>query len=310
MIVDWKAAGPGRRQGRLDTGGPEEIPVWEVHSGRPGPTLVVTAGVHGCEYVGIQALRVLYRRLEPAALRGRLLLLPLLNARGFYAGAKGVVPEDGKNLNRVFPAPAGGTAAERIAHAVEAALYPQADFLLDLHGGEVNEAMAPLVFFPAQAAPEVTARARAAAACLAVGYRIPSTARDGLYSWAAQRGVPALLQEVGYGGLWTREQVEQVLAGIDSLLGHLGMGGEARPNAAQREALEACYRTAEADGFWEPQVRPGQAVAEGQLLGVLSDLEGRPLQRLTAPWDGVVLYHTVGLGVEAGSPLLALGRFA
>ena len=69
----------------------------------PGKTLVVTAGVHGCEYVGIQALRRLAADLDPARLSGNVILLPLANPSAFYAGAKQVVPEDGVNLNRAFP---------------------------------------------------------------------------------------------------------------------------------------------------------------------------------------------------------------
>lgn len=68
-----------------------------------GKTLVVTAGVHGCEYVGVQALRRLAAELDPAELSGNVIFLPLANPTGFYAGAKRVVPEDGVNLNRAFP---------------------------------------------------------------------------------------------------------------------------------------------------------------------------------------------------------------
>ena len=59
----------------------------------PGRTLVVTAGVHGCEYVGVQALRTLAQELDPSAMTGNAILLPLANPYGFYAGAKRVVPE-------------------------------------------------------------------------------------------------------------------------------------------------------------------------------------------------------------------------
>lgn len=64
-----------------------------------GRTLVVTGGVHGCEYVGPQALRRLAGELDPARLSGNVILLPLANPSAFYAGAKQVVPEDGVNLN-------------------------------------------------------------------------------------------------------------------------------------------------------------------------------------------------------------------
>ena len=89
----------------------------------PGKTLAVTAGVHGCEYVGVQALRRLAAELDPAELSGNVIFLPLANPTGFYAGAKQVVPEDGDNLNRAFPGDPAGTLSARLAHALEAALH-------------------------------------------------------------------------------------------------------------------------------------------------------------------------------------------
>lgn len=320
--------------------GERSLPVWIINGARPGPTLVLTAGVHGCEYVGILALRRLadmirsadtayppadmirsadmarpagtarsIDMIRPEALAGRLILLPLVNAEGFYAGAKGIVPSDGKNINRVFPARPGGTEAEQIALAIQTEIYPEADFLLDLHGGDVNEAMTPLVFFPKAAAREVNERSRLAASHLPVDVRIPSTAKNGLYSHAARCGIPALLMEVGGLGRWTEEEVEQDLSGIRSLMGFLGMGETPRPNPAQREAAETLYLEAEADGLWFPRIRPGQAVSAEELLGVLEDLEGNPLQTVRAAWDGIVWYHTVSSGVRKGDALVAYGRY-
>ena len=113
-----------------------------------GRTLVVTGGVHGCEYVGPQALRRLAGELDPARLSGNVILLPLANPSAFYAGAKQVVPEDGVNLNRAFPGDSAGSLSARLAFALETALYPEADLLADLHSGDCNEALHPLVFFP------------------------------------------------------------------------------------------------------------------------------------------------------------------
>ena len=79
----------------------------------------------------------------------RVILLPLANPSAFYAGAKQVVPEDGVNLNRAFPGNSAGPLSARLAFALEAALYPEADLLADLHSGDCSETLHPLVFFPA-----------------------------------------------------------------------------------------------------------------------------------------------------------------
>lgn len=297
----------GKEQGWLPLEGGGRLAVWTIQGAAPGPTLVLTTGVHGCEYVGIVALRRLFGETDPKRLRGRLLLLPLVNAEGVYAGAKQVVPQDGKNLNRVFPASPGGTEADRIAWAVQEQIYPEADFLLDLHGGDVNETMTPLVFFPATADFRVAERARTAASYLEVGVRIASSAENGLYSCAAHRGIPALLMEIGSLGRWTPEEVEQELRSIRSLMGYLGMGEKAIRNPAQKEARTAVYQEAACAGLWFPRIQSGQSVEQGEILGTVESLEGEILQTVAAQCGGVVWYHTVSLGVKAGDPLVAYG---
>lgn len=310
QITDRKEWEAGRITGMLPVKGSSGLPVWMVQGMSDGPTLVLTAGVHGCEYVGIVALRRLFSHLSPAKIRGRVILLPLVNGEGFYAGSKQVVPTDGKNINRVFPPPAEGTLAQEIARTVVEQIYPEADFLLDLHGGDVNEAMTPLVFYPSTAAPDVAAHTRAGAQHLEVMYRIPSTAQNGLYSYAAQCGVPSLLMEVGGMGLWTESQVESELRSIQSLMGYLDMGPAPVKNSRQQEAVEMCYVEAEASGLWFPEVKPEQLISAGQMLGRIEDLESRVLQTIYARWDGMVLYHTVSLGVAAGDALIAYGRMS
>ena len=91
------------------------------------------------------------------------ILLPLVNPKGFFAGVKQLNPADGKNLNREFPGEEDGTETQRMAWVIEKLLYPEADFLLDLHGGDWNEELAPLVFFPCGAGQTVEQETRRAA---------------------------------------------------------------------------------------------------------------------------------------------------
>lgn len=274
----------------------------------PGWTLVVTAGVHGCEYVGVQALRILARELIPDAMTGNVILLPLANPYGFYAGAKRVIPEDGVNLNGAFPGDRNGSLGRRLAFALEDALYSSADFLADLHSGDCNESLHPLVFFPTAGEKDVNAAALEAAKALSVDYRVRSTARNGLYSWAVQRGVPALLIERGGQGRWSQPEVDACKADVYALMGHLGIlpGGE--KNRVQQEIVEANYVESDADGFWYPLVAKNQDVCMGELLGRLESLTGELLQEVRAKFDGVVLYHTVALGVHMGEALIAYGH--
>ena len=92
-----------------------EIPFGIVEGAEPGPCLLVTAGVHGSEFCSIEAaLRVM--RMDPERIKGTLLVLPILNVQGFRRRSIYVMPEDGRNLNRMFPGRHDGSTSERLAH--------------------------------------------------------------------------------------------------------------------------------------------------------------------------------------------------
>lgn len=275
----------------------------------PGKTLVVTAGVHGCEYVGIETLIRLKEELDPATISGRVILLPLVNPEGFYLGSKQTIPTDGQNLNRMFPGDPAGTFSSRLAKILEETLYPEADFLMDLHGGDVNEDLTPLIFFPAAVPDTLAAKASAAAAALSVPYRVASTAKNGLYSWAAQCGIPALLIERGERGLWSEEEIAACKRNVFELMDHLKIKPFSNTDFHQKEIRQAVYEEAPVNGFWYPAVsHAGQKLKKGALLGTLKDIYGNEIFRCTAPFDGVVLYYTLSLGIKCKDPLIAFGE--
>lgn len=275
---------------------------------KPGKTVVVTAGVHGCEYIGIQAVRQLSRELDPAKIRGQIVLVPLINESGFYNGNKQIVPGDGQNLNRVFPGDFNGTESFRIAKTVEQYLYPVADMLIDLHSGDVNERLTPLVFFPARAELHVTEKSYEAAKCLSLPYRVASLSKNGLYSWAAQCGIPALLLERGSQGEWSQEEVELYKGNVYELLAHLDIVDYPASKTAQAEISNSRYVESPSDGFWYPAVKEGAKILKGDLLGELKDVDDNLIARYEAEFNGVVLYYTLSLGVRKNDPLIAYGQ--
>ena len=306
MIFCGMALAPGRKvRVPLPVPGAQPLETLCLCGAAPGRTLVVTAGVHGCEYVGVQALRRLAVELDPAELSGNVILLPLANPTGFYAGAKQVVPEDGVNLNRAFPGDPAGTLSARLAYALETALYQAADFLADLHSGDCNEALYPLVFFPTAGTEAVNRAALTAARALTVHYRVRSTAQNGLYSWAVQKNIPALLIERGGLGLWSETEVNACCEDVRALLRHLDILPGGNPFRDQVEIAEARNVESAADGL---AAGLNDSVKAGALLGRLEDLSGRCIQEVRAEFDGVVLYYTAGLGVAAGDPLIAYGH--
>jgi len=291
-----------------------EVPVIELAGAGDGPRLTVLAGVHGCEYASMAAVRRWARGLEDRDLRGRVVAVPVLNLPAFRARSPFVVPDDGKNLNRCFPGDPAGTLADRLAHATFTRLISGSDALVDVHAGDMVEALEPFALYDAGPA-EV--RARELATAYGLGYVVrsepgPGRAVGGSTSAAAaDAGIPAIIAEAGGCGLVERAPVEAHMRGLDRILAALGMAdpaAAASPERGPSHLRRFLWLRCQDEGWWEPTVAPGDAVTEGQLLGTVSSLDGaRLLQTITAPAAGVPLFVTSSPAVAADGLLLGLG---
>jgi predicted deacylase len=289
-----------------------EVPVVELTGAQDGPLLTVIAGVHGCEYVPMAAVRRWTRNLEQREFSGRVRAVPILNVTAFRARSPFVVPEDGKNLNRCFPGNPDGTLAERLAYAAFTELITGSDAVIDAHCGDMVEALEPFALYEAGAA-EATARDMALA--YGLGYVIrqergPDRAVGGTSSGAAaEAGIPAITAEVGGCGLVEAWAVDTHERGLNAVLTQLGMttGGEVTgsdPTQLGRFLWLRCGRA----GFWDAAVAAGEKVSEGQVVGTVSSLDGSELyETITAPADGVIIFLTTSPAVADDGLLLGLG---
>src|SRR5206468_8286437 len=124
----------------------------------PGPRFLLTAGIHAAEYTGTLAALRLGRDLDAAHVHGTIVILPLLNVPGFYERSVYVNPEDGQNLNRAFPGRADGTWSERFAHHLLNDVVLRFDRAMDLHAGDMVEALEPFLGFRKTGNADVDAR--------------------------------------------------------------------------------------------------------------------------------------------------------
>ena len=127
--------------------GATRVPVSVVRGREPGPVLALVAGTHGSEVAPIVALQRLRARLDPAALRGAVILVHVANLPSFLGRTIYYSPVDRKNLNRVYPGRADGTVSERIAHAITTEVIDRADYLVDMHAGDGNESLRPYTYW-------------------------------------------------------------------------------------------------------------------------------------------------------------------
>lgn len=286
------------------------IPVTIIQGCKTGKQITLSAGIHSREYVGIQALSELAKELQPEEIAGTVLILHCCNYDGFLRRSADVFPQDGKNLNQIFPGCADGTVTEQVAAFLEESVIQNSDYIVDLHSGGFCEALTPHVYFQGTAQKEVCRISEQIARLTSVPYIVQSNAENGFYSWAGQRGVPAVIIERGGCGLLDRHEVEKDIADVRNILRGLGFLRDGIPTAHFPKHLiqTAYYENAPCHGCWHPQKNPGDMVSKDELLGEIRDIYGELLEQIYAKTTGVILYQTVSLGIEAGTPMIAYGE--
>jgi len=312
LAVGSLSAAPGeKRYGVIEfavDGRPYRLPMWLVNGRSDGPTVVVTAGVHAAEYASIAAALEFGRALDPGTLRGRAIVVPVMNGPSFTARSIYVCPLDGRNLNRVFPGDAHGTASEQIAAWVSQQVIAQADYYVDLHGGDLVEALVPFTIFFRTGEARVDEKSLEMARAFGIQYLVSSETPGSTFCAASRAGIPSILTEAGGQGLWTPEDVGRHTAGLDRLLRSLGMLPGGPPDPVPVTLLEQfLWLRSDHDGFWYPGVPVDAAVENGQTLGTVQDAEGHVLQAALSPARGRVLFIVTSLAINKADPLLAVG---
>lgn len=289
-----------------------QIPVTLINGAQDGKTILITAGIHGCEYPGILTTIELARELDPLKLAGRLIMVHPANPQGFAAKTPQLVPGDGKNLNRVFPGDKEGTIADKIAYTLTHNFQNEADFYMDLHGGDLLELVTPYVYYPGMAKDDVVTISKSAAEVLDVPYMVKSTATTGAYNSAALRGVPGILIERGGQGLWNRAEVDSYKKDVLNILKYLKViEGELTANRHKPvDLINPIYLAANSGGCWYPSVKAGDRLIKGQTLGEVKDVFGNTLDIYYSQLEGVVLYLTTSLAVCKDDSLVAYAEFS
>src|SRR2546430_16155622 len=174
------AAEPGQRtHGWVRVPGvepPWEMPAFVIRGRQPGPTLAVTGGIHAAESPGIASATRLAREVDPAALRGTLIVVSPVNSPGFYERSMYTNPVDGKNINRTFPGDPAGSAAQRVTHFLTTELITGADAYVDLHGGVLIEDLGAFAIYQQTCRVGVDGRAHALADAYGLEYVLAAPA--------------------------------------------------------------------------------------------------------------------------------------
>jgi predicted deacylase len=248
------------------------IPIVVLKNG-DGPTALFMSGNHGDEYEGQVALCNLTKTLDPARIRGRVIILPAANFPAAMAGRR-TSPIDEGNLNRSFPGDPDGTVTQQIAYYIEHELVPLADLVCDMHSGGSSLMYVPSVLLPGyrhdadMSGP--LAALKSFAAPLAYVAETNIGADRTIAGAAARQGVQSLGTELGGSGHVTRAALRVAERGVNNLMVHLGILPEADRIAADGPSriLEVggpdYFVYAPENGLYEPLVELGDMVRAGQ----------------------------------------------
>jgi len=293
-----------------------EIPVILINGMKPGPVLWINAGIHGAEYSGIEAAIRISTDITPQKLSGALIILPIVNIAGFFSRSIYICPIDNKNLNRVFPGKKDGSLSEIIAYTLIEEIAPKVSYLIDLHGGDMVEALYPFVAIKKTGEKDVDTTAED----LAIYYGIKTvieitedavgwTGEGTLFATMAKRGVPALLAEAGGVGQLDETSVSMHYNGLINVMKYLGML-EAAPTKPEGHEFfnDFIWLYSSHQGIFYAKVKAGDKVTVGQPVGEVRDYFGRILETIASPVEGRVLFLVSSPATKENGLVMGIGK--
>ncbi|MFK7835108.1 MAG: succinylglutamate desuccinylase/aspartoacylase family protein [Sulfitobacter sp.] len=290
---------------------PDHTPVGlqvQVHHGkRPGPTMFVSAAIHGDEVIGVEIVRRLLRAPQLNALRGTLLVVPVVNSYGFLSRSR-YLP-DRRDLNRCFPGHPSGSLGSRLAHIFLGDVVKRCDFGIDLHSAAIHRTNLPQV--RVSPGDKMTAK-------MALDFGAPvvltSPLREGsLRAVAADHGVPIVLYEAGEGLRFDEMAVRAGVAGILRVMRGQDMlpaKGIAKAKVAPHLCISSSWQRAPAGGLLRTFRAEGETVAEGDVLATVSDPFGDVETDLIAPNAGILIGRAILPVVNEGDAVFHLARLS
>ena len=289
-----------------------------VRGTKPGPVLALVSGLHGTEYASIIALEKLIGAIDPAQVSGTVIIVPLVNLPSFEQKVPHVNPVDGKSMNRFYPGNPNGTQTDRASWAITKQVVEKCDYLVDYHGGDLDENLRPYSYWPKSGDAKQDATTREMA--LAFGLdtiiiwsdrpRDPSASRY-LDNTANTRGKPAIAVEAGHAGTVEPRDVDALVNGTFSLMRYLKMlPGAPSPVAHPVWIGKVDTVESEQTGIFHPLVQRGTYVAQGMKIGYVTDFYGKVIYEAVAPSAGVVLYICAVPSMKKGDTVANVGEIA
>lgn len=294
------------------------MPVIVINGAKAGPTLALVAGAHGTEYSSIIALEKLAQELDPEMVSGAVVILPLVNVGSFIEKVPHLNPVDRKNMNRFFPGNAGGTQTERASFNIAKEVVEKCDYLIDFHGGDLDENMRKYSYWARTGQDRLDATSHGMVLAFGFDHIVmqdfrtpPAAGAVTLTRYAAQAGKPSIAVEAGHAGTVNGEDVDALVRGSMNVMRHLEMlPGKVSPVEHPLWIARYSVLTSDRDGMFYPIAVPEAYVGKGMPVGYVTDYFGNKIWEAASPVSGVIIYICSVPSMKKGDTIAYVGEIA
>ena len=271
---------------KLHTQNSIDVPVIIERSKKPGPTVLITAGIHGDEVNGVEIVRQIIAKGINKPKRGTIICIPVINVFGFIHMDR-LFP-DGRDLNRVFPGSKNGSLASRVAHQLMTKVVPHADLILDFHTGGADRFNAAQVRVVKNEVVLDELAETFGAPFIFYSKNLGNSFRNSAY----RKGIPMLLFEGGKSFNIHNTITNTGVNGAKRVLSHLEMLRSpfkvSKPKKEAVKILESKWLRASYSGMFKPTISINSRVEKGEVLGNITDPYGNFNHFIKAPNSGYI----------------------
>lgn len=272
---------------KLHSSNPVEVPVIIERAKKPGPTILITAGIHGDEINGIEIVRQIIAKGLNKPKKGTIICVPVINIFGFLHLEREF--PDGRDLNRVFPGSKTGSLASRVAHKFMTEVVPYADLILDFHTGgarRFNAAQIRII----KNDPVLNELAEIFGAPFVLySKNLNKSFRNSCY----KKGIPILLFEGGKSSHIDSKITNSGVNGAKRVLNHLEMlNNKFKASKPKKKCVfinESKWLRAKFSGMFQPSIAINTKVKKGDVLGHITDPYGKFNHFVKAEHSGYII---------------------
>lgn len=295
------------------------LPLMVINGSKAGPTLCLVAGVHGCEYCGIETTMRVFTQIDPSELSGVVLCVPIANISAFQGRVAYVNPIDGVNLSEAFSGDHQRSISYVIADKLLQQVVSKAEYLIEFHGGDIPEENIDFVIVEEIGDEKVDRISKILGKCFCSRYmwvkgktkkaKRGLQLRGGLCAAANKSGIPGVMPEAGHSGKVQESSVNFLLKGTLNVMKYLKMLDGSPAMGEPKKFYAQHVVKAGSAGFFLSSKNLGDEVSEGEVIGRIRNIFGEVIEEITSPVNGVFDFLYYHPSVLPGNNLTIIGEF-